>query len=143
MPTRARTGIRSACLLCIGMLAAAGCGFDDTLTQRGFIVEGDRVCGETIVAAAGQTPGQTPTLGNLAQGYQGAAQGFQELEPPEEDLELRDRIVEQFRRTGQGLQRLSTGGDPAAANRVFRQAAAFGQELQASGFTVCGRPLTR
>jgi hypothetical protein len=142
MPPRARPAIWSGCLLCICSLAAAGCGFDDSLTRRGFIEEGDRICGETIVAAAAQTPGTTPTLSALAQGYQGAAQGFGELEPAEGDLALRDRIVEQFTRTGRQLQGLSAGGaaDPAAP--VFGQAAAFGRELQGFGFTTCGRPLT-
>jgi hypothetical protein len=147
------TGLRSrGAIGAIALLIAltAGCGFSDELTRRGFIQEGDQICGETILQTAfaleeqgGLAAGAGEYLGGLGRAYGDASRRFNELNVDEEDEPMRDRIVSGFETASDDLGRASdqaaTGADiEMEAARIFTETGTLLDEIDAYGFDVCG-----
>lgn len=138
------------------MTAAAGCGFDDSLTRRGFVAEGDTICGRTVVRTAielqgdggASRPDTGTVLGSLAGAYGRAAEGFRELAVDDDDGSMRDRIASEFESISRSLRSASeatASGDPAGtteANEVFADAQESQRDFEAYGFKICGQSLS-
>ena len=138
------------------VLITTGCGFDDALTRRGFVKEGDAICGQTVVSAAIELqsdPSSSPAtsnqfLGTIGQAYGSAAARFRELEVHEEDMVMKDHIVSEFTSISNGLSGAAASaasGDPSAAteaNQVFVEARRTQQEIADYGFDICGESLS-
>lgn len=134
------------------VLVIPACGFDDALTRRGFIEEGDGVCGETIVkttialeGGTGAAPGgQRGALGLLADSYSKAAAGIGDLNVADEDVAMRDRIASRFEQAGARLKAVADdglAGDPQTqteAGEVLGALAPFLAEVRDYGFELCG-----
>jgi len=133
--------------------AIAGCGFDDSLTARGFVTEGDRICGETIVAAAfdlesagGLAADPEGGLDRLGVAYQDAGRRIAALDTHEDDDEFRQVMASELGEAGARLRGASTAGaddiEIEAAN-AFKQTGTFLDDLQQRGFRICGARLSQ
>jgi hypothetical protein len=131
----------------------AGCGFDDSLTRRGFISGGDGICADTIVRASVefQASGDQPAPGGTealltttSRAYAAAANGFGGLKPREDDEEMRDRVVARFDQTAREMAAAAestasgNAGATADARAAFVDLEAFAGELRRYGFELCG-----
>lgn len=157
MPLNPTSICRGFVLAAIALSAAAsGCGFDDSLTRRGFVEEGDEICGQTVVRtaielqsdpAAGQPETET-FLKSLARAYETAAEDFRELAIDDSDASMRDRIVSEFESISTGLGRAAAAtasGDPSGtteANQIFADARRTQAQFEDFGFDVCGQALS-
>jgi hypothetical protein len=132
-------------------LTAAGCGFDEKLTSRGFVKAGDGLCnaalGRAVVAT--QSPGGASGLdaegvAALAQIYTGMAEALRSLELRDEDEAMRDEMVRRYGETGSQIRSLAAdaaAGDPSApasAVAAIDELEPFSAELREYGFRVCG-----
>lgn len=145
-------GTRLCCLVAAAVLsiAAAGCGFDDQLTPRGFIKEGDTLCAGALIkartdagAAASQGFGQEAIVA-LAQGYSTIADGLRKLDVADVDETMRDAMVKNYADTAARIRTAAASagaGDPNAANDAFRVIAdiqPFLVTVREYGFKACG-----
>ena len=131
------------------------CGFNDSLTRRGFIKSGDSICGQTVLKTAvalraqgGVVVAPGPYLMRLGQAYADAARQVDALNVMEEDAAMRDRMVRGFDSTAAGLKRMAghaaSGGDiRAEATQVFTQAGMLLRPIRAYGFSECSQPLNQ
>jgi hypothetical protein len=132
-------------------LAATGCGFDDKLTSRGFIEEGDRVCasaaGESYVdvqRSLRRGAGDEQAIRALARGYGSIAAGVRELDVIDDDEAMRDALVERYGQASARIEeaaRSAAAGDPNAAADALtavNDLQPFTRSVRAYGFKVCG-----
>jgi hypothetical protein len=139
-------GTRAALAAALALALALGaCGFSDTLTSRGFVQEGDRICVDTLVrTGAGFSRGEVPPpqfLGALAGAYRQAASRFGRLDVRSEDEEMRDSVVRAYSSFANRLQSAASAAATGAANpdnRVFADISAQQRQMKAYGFDVCG-----
>lgn len=139
---------RRLALAGIGSLVASalavGCGFDDTLTRRGFIQEGDAVCGTTFVEAtiALQSDTSIPQargVQSLAAAYADASRRLSGLAVDDEDAAMRDRMEQGFRELAGDLEAASEGPDvQGAAVEAFARTRPLVVDIRDYGFVVCG-----
>ena len=122
------------------------CGFNDTLTSRGFIKEGDQICIDTLVKArvglhAQANVSRSEFLSTLASAYGAAAARFRRLDIRSDDDAIRDRIVSgyaSFSRRLRTAAEASLVSATAQAQAVYVDAAALQHSLKSYGFLVCG-----
>jgi hypothetical protein len=133
---RAATAVAATTLAVV----AAGCGFDDKLTSRGFIKAGDGLCNEALGRAflATQSAGGLDAAGiqTLASSYAGMADALNGLELREEDKEMRDSMVNRYNDTATRIR--AAGGDPTAAVAAIEDLRPFVARLRDYGFRICG-----
>ena len=132
--------------------ALAGCGFDDTLTRKGFVESGDALCGEAIGRAfleIGDAPSTAAGLDEegirtIAAGYSSIAAGVRELELREEDEAMRTAIANRYSETASQIDAAADDaaagdpGAPAAAIAAIEELRPFAAELRDYGFRACG-----
>jgi len=148
-----RRASRAAAPLVLLALAAAGCGFGEQLTKRGFVQEGDAICGETLLRAGlvlersrrqGQPTSIADSIETLAAAYRDAASNLSRLELGDGDAALRDDMVSEFRATAGALRAAAeqaAAGNPGAqgaASSAVAELAPLSRELRDYGFEVCG-----
>ncbi|MDP9071256.1 MAG: hypothetical protein M3N68_08210 [Actinomycetota bacterium] len=147
--------MRAAGLVVMGLMAAlalSACGDgdgDEPLTKAGFIAEGNRICAETqqavdtAVETSFPNKGNVPTATEAEQFVDGPFDDLvqreldqlEELEPPEQDRERVDQMLEAGRR---GLEEIKTNAvlvlnqDRNPLNRYAELASDYGLEA-------CGR----
>jgi hypothetical protein len=148
-PWRAATALTAAII----SITVPACGFDDQLTRRGFIQQGDALCEEAIgrtfqvlqgTRASADPAAEETAIRSLGSGYATIASGLRELDLDDEDSMMRGRMVERY---SQGAAQLDSvaddaaAGDPAARERaidVIDRLQPFAQEVRDYGFNVCG-----
>jgi hypothetical protein len=140
MPTTIRTS--AALTLSLICLALASCGFNDELTTRGFIKNGDQICADTLVKTGlgfNSSTSQPDFLRSLGNAYGDAASRFRRLDVRSDDDGMRDSIVAHFGLFSRRLEAGANGtGDRADVRRVFAEGAIFENRLQDYGFATCG-----
>jgi hypothetical protein len=131
----------------------AGCGFNDDLTRRGFVREGDSLCDAAIgrsfqqLQPAGQ-PGdpasEARSIRALAAGYQSIATGLRKLKLAQRDAAMRTAMVGHYQAAAKQIDVAAASaaeGDPGARERalaVIRGLLPFAERVRAFGFQVCG-----
>jgi hypothetical protein len=147
-PLSSRAGALASALACLTLLLA-GCGFDDTLTRRGFVKAGDQICVETLARAGAElstlnTVSGSTFLATIGSAYGQASARFRLLEIRDEDDSMRDRIVREY---SSFSRRFSTASRSPAADQggspevvaLFSDTNALERDLRAYGFDACGR----
>ncbi len=127
-------------------LFVSACGFDNALTSRGFLKEGDAICGETVFRTGVEldsrgSVGYTEFYGSLGDAYADAARRFEDLASREEDEDMQARTVSGFRRLSEELNAASSADSaaaPAAGRDAFEQAERLFTQLRGYGFDLCG-----
>jgi hypothetical protein len=134
-------------------LTVAACGFDDQLTRRGFIQQGDSLCGEAIgrtfqvlqtTSGSADPAAEETAIRSLGTGYATIAGGLRKLDVADEDSMMRGQMVERFSQAAAELDSLAgeaAAGDPAARENaigVIDELRPFAGELRDYGFNVCG-----
>jgi hypothetical protein len=145
-------GAPTALVVAALSIATAGCGFDDKLTPRGFIEAGDSFC-ETAIgrsylelqrARQGQPSSEEEVIRTTASGYSSIAAELQKLELRDEDLAMRDAMVQRYRQAATQIDAAADSaarGDPGAwaeALGVIDGLRPFAATLRGYGFRVCG-----
>jgi hypothetical protein len=149
-----RLGYRGApiALVAAGLsIGAAGCGFDDRLTSRGFVEAGDTFCERAIgrsyielQQAQGQASSGEEVIRTTGAGYATIAAELQNLELRDDDFAMRDAMVRRYKEAATQID--------AAADRAARGDAGawpatiaiidglrpFAATLRGYGFRVCG-----
>jgi hypothetical protein len=128
----------------LGMSAVllASCGFNNELTTRGFIKDGDQICADTLVKTGlgfSSTTSQPDFFRALGNAYGDAATRFRRLEVRSDDDAMRDKIVDEFSSFSRRLDAGANG--PSGSNearQVFSDGATFQEQLKAYGFSTCG-----
>ena len=147
-PPRVAIGVVAAALVILGIVVAAG-AFDDSLTRRGFVLEGDKICGDTVVRATveldrgREVVPQLEAIRLLSDGYSRATARLERLDVEDQDEAMRDRMVSEFERVASQLMAAATtSNDPvegrARAIVVYESLRPLAQELRDYGFAVCG-----
>jgi hypothetical protein len=138
-------GRNRALLLAAGMAillsALAGCGFNDTLTTRGFIKAGDTICGQTLArTGAGFTPStsQADFLRAIGRSYGAAARRFRALDVRSDDQPIRNKVVAQYTSFSRQLESAAGTADLARVRGVFADSTDLQLELKSYGFDTCG-----
>jgi hypothetical protein len=134
-------------------LTVTACGFDDQLTRRGFIQQGDSLCGEAIgrtaqvlqtTAGSADPVAEETAIRSLGDGYASIAGGLRKLDLADDDEAIRRRMVELYEGAAAELDSVAgeaAAGDPAArenALAVIDELRPFAGELRDYGFNVCG-----
>lgn len=148
----AARGAAAAATAAILSYAGLACGFDDTLTRRGFIKAGDSLCSEAIgqtdeLRRAGQgtdPASREATIDALGGGYSSVATGLRNLDLADSDTAMRDEMVARYRQAGAQIEALA--GDAAAGDAealgeltgLRNELLQFARTLRAYGFAVCG-----
>lgn len=122
------------------------CGFNDTLTSRGFIKEGDQICIDTLVKARVGLHSRSNVTGpeflaTLGSAYGAAAAQFRRLDIRSDDESMRNRVVSGYSSFSRRLRAASDaplGTGASQAQAVFVDAAALQRSLKAYGFQACG-----
>jgi hypothetical protein len=133
-------------VLVLGVLLASllgGCGFNDTLTSRGFIKEGDQICIDTLVKARialHSRPGVTGSefLSTLGSAYGAAAGRFRRLKIRSDDEAMRDRIVSGYSSFSTRFRAASRSSDLSLALPIFTDVSGLQRGMKDYGFQVCG-----
>jgi hypothetical protein len=148
---RVLIGVLAAALVVLGIVIAVR-GFDDSLTRRGFVIEGDKICTDTVVRTiveldrartSGRIVGQVQAIRMHSDAYSRAAARLEGLDLEDQDEAMRDRMVEDFERIASGLMtaaETSTGIAEAQTKAITAIAPLqpLGNELRDYGFAVCG-----
>jgi hypothetical protein len=136
--------LRTTAVLTLSLISVllSSCGFNDELTRRGFLKNGDQICADTLVKTGlgfTSATSQSDFLTALGIAYGDAATRFHRLEVRSDDDAMRDKIVTRFGSFSRRLDAAANGADgPIAVRRIFSDGAAFENELHAYGFATCG-----
>lgn len=138
-------------MLAVGVLlltTLGSCGFNDTLTSRGFIKEGDQICIDTLVKARVRLHSRANVTGpeflaTLGAAYGAAAVQFRRLDIRSQDEPMRDRVASGYSSFSQRLRAasrapLGSGVGATEARTVFVDASALQRSMKAYGFQACG-----
>lgn len=145
IPSGNRNAAAALCLLVASLLG--GCGFSDTLTSRGFIEEGDRICIDTLVRAGVGLSSRPDVsgaefLGTLGSAYGAAATRFRRLEIRSDDEAMRDRVVAAYSSFAERFRAASrsapTGAGPSQGRGLFPDVSAQQRAMKGYGFQACG-----
>jgi hypothetical protein len=145
-------GIRNRGIVAlIGVLAVTavpgGCGFNDTLTTRGFISSGDQVCVTTFVRAGRFVTTHPEISGSeflthIGNAFGQAAPGFRRLPVRSEDEAMRDHVASSYasfaRRLRTAARAPTTASQAAQAGHVFSAISVLAREMRNYGFQACG-----
>jgi hypothetical protein len=135
------------------IVSIAGCAFNDDLTRRGFIREGDLLCSAAIGRSFQQLRGtrqasdpasEARGIHALAAGYESIAAGLRKLKLAQRDAGMRGAMVSHYQAAAMQINSAAAGaanGDPGARERalaVITGLLPFAQRVRTFGFEVCG-----
>jgi hypothetical protein len=139
MPSSRTTAVL---MLSVAAVLLASCGFNDQLTTRGFVKNGDQICADTLVKTGlgfSSTTSQPDFLRALGTAYGDAATRFHRLDVRSDDDAMRDKIVDEYSSFSRRLDSAANGaGGSKDARQVFSKGATFEGQLKAYGFATCG-----
>jgi hypothetical protein len=131
-----------ACVLLVA------CG-DDRLSKGDFIAQADEICAAAETRAQELPQPADPTEAETyASGLEEITEGYiadlRELQPPEDDVEQLDGLIEKIEQAGlnivEAIRTQSGSGNPADAySEALHLAEEANEEAEAYGFESCGR----